>query len=245
MKLDLTWDGSDLGDITHFFICIKEAAFNTVGAKLKLKTRKGKIECLAWKYGDDIPLIIDELKPIFGLNKIGRHKCIIKKTRLLIARIKHVDENIFDNSKNQRKGNIDKIREHIVFRHLFGVLTTTDFLWYRASRGVMSFKEVSISFDKNSSHISDSNVNKWFEGERASILVTVRNLFSRIAIHKNKSPTSTILFARLQVDKVIRRINSNMVGIGSGFMTRSQMYLTYIIVDDAEKKQQKEEEEED
>lgn len=243
MKLDLSWDGSDLGDISRFFISIKEAAFDTVGAKLRIKTRKGKIECLAWKYTDDIPLIIDELKPIFGLEKIGRHKCIIQKTKLLIARIKDVDENIFNNSKIQRKDNIDKIREHIVFRHLFGVITTTDFLWYRASKGVMSFKEVGISFDKNSSHISDSNVSKWFEDDRASILVTVRSLFSRIATHQNKSPSSTILFARLQVDKIIRRINTNMVGISSGFMARAQMYLTYIVVDDAEKKQAKEEEE--
>jgi hypothetical protein len=234
MKLDLIWDGSDLGDISRFFISITEAAFDTVGARLKLKTGKKVIDCLAWKYKDDIPLIIDELKPIFGLRKIGRHKCVIQKVKLLIARIVDENENIFTGTKEQKKDNLEKIREHIVFRHLFGVVTTGEFLWYRPSRGVMSFKEQSVSFDKNSSHISDINVKRWFSNDRGKILKIVKRLFMRIVNRDDKCLTTAVLFIRIKIDKTIRRLNGNMVCIGSGFMTRCQMYLTYIACDEAE-----------
>src|SRR5438067_12449762 len=110
MRPVLKWDGSDLGDISDFYLEIWEPDIGFIGSRLNLNTDKGPAQVLAWKYKDDIPLIIDELKPIFGLRKIGRHKCTIHRVKLLIA--EYVEQG--ENSTSGEGHDINLIREHIV-----------------------------------------------------------------------------------------------------------------------------------
>ena len=41
---------------------------------------------------------------------------------------------------------VDKIKEHLVFRYLFGVITRGEFLWFRPSEGITSYKDYSINW---------------------------------------------------------------------------------------------------
>lgn len=222
MRLKLVWDGSDLGDITKYYIDIKPPKEGTSGSVLKLKTKYNVEKCLAWKYSNDIPLIVDELKPIFGLNKIGRHKCSIEGVKMIIARRENKEENIL----KKEEGNIDQIRECIVFRHLFGIITSSDSLWYRPGKGVISFKELTIDLNKNTSQINKTRVNKWFDGDYDLVTETV------IILLKRSSPEDYSLIKltqliRSKISNEINRINSEMSPIASCFMTRVQTYLSH------------------
>ena len=227
MVLDLLWDGSDLGDISKYYINIIKPIIGTVGAKLTLRIRKSNITCYAWKYKDDIPLIIDELKPIFGLIKIGRHKCIIEGVKLLIARIVDIEENITCGELKD----CDVIRQHLAFRYLLGVITRGEFLWYRPTHGLTSYKDCGITFVKESSSISISNINKWFDGERNNIISTIKILLK--STQSNEVSFIRIVQAiRIKIDAIIRKINQEYIYICSGFMSRVQIYLSHIQCDD-------------
>lgn len=223
MKLKLVWDGSDLGDITKYYIDIKPAREDTSGSILKLKTKHSIEKCFAWKYGNDLPLIVDELKPIFGLNKIGRHKCSIEGVKMIIAKRVDKEENIL----KKGEGSIDQIRECIVFRHLFGIITSGDSLWYRPSEGVISFKELTIDLNKNTSKINKTKINKWFDSDYDLVTETVIRLLKR----SNSEDYSLIKLTQLirsRINKVINKINPEMSPIASCFMTRVQTYLSHV-----------------
>ena len=220
MKLKLAWDGSDLGDITKYYLDIAEPLPNMSGSILKLNTKYDKIKCFAWKYKNDLPLIIDELKPIFGLAKIGRHKCTIEGIKILIA--KRVDKK--ENILKKDEGDIDSIRECIVFRQLFGILTNGNCLWYRPGTGVMSYKELTIDHNKTTSQISKININKWFDGDYGLITDTV------VILLKNSSEEDYSLTKLTQLARI--KINKNMSPIASGFMGRIQTYLSHVTSED-------------
>lgn len=224
MPLKLSWDGSDLGDITKYFVDICEPELDTVGSRLRLRTKQGKVECLAWRYKNDVPLVIDELKPVFGLNKIGRHKCKIKGTKLLLAKFTHIRENATEGNNED----IETIRLHIVFRHLFGLITRGEFLWYRPGEGVISYKELTITFSRESSIISEVNIKRWFDNNRANVITTVKKLISSHIPQDSNSLIKAVQIIRMEVDKVVRRINPEMIEIVTGFMSRMQIYLTYM-----------------
>lgn len=224
MKLKLTWDGSDLGDITEYYLDIKNPAPDTSGAILKLKTKYGNIKCFAWKYSNDIPLIVDELKPLFGLSKIGRHKCSIKGIKILIAR----RDNKIENVAKPGQGDIDDIRKCIIFRHLFGILTSGDCLWYRPGTGIISYKELTVDFNKKGSKLSKININKWFDGDYGLI----NNIVIEMLKSTNENDYSLIKLTQLvrsKISNTINRINKEMIPLSSGFMSRIQTYLSHTV----------------
>jgi hypothetical protein len=228
MKLKLTWDGSDLGDITKYYIDIKNPEENKSGAVLKLRTKYGDIKCFAWKYSNDIPLIIDELKPIFGLPKIGRHKCSIEGINMLIAR----RENKLENVLEPGQGDIDDIRRCIVFRHLFGIITYGDCLWYRPGTGIISYKELTVDFNKKGSKISKTNITKWFRGDYGLVnSITLEMLKS--TNKEDYTLTKLAQLTRCRINTVINRINKDMIAISSGFMSRIQTHLSHSVSENA------------
>lgn len=225
MSLVLSWDGSDLGDITYAYIKIRKPAAGRVGAVLTLQTKAGRVKCLAWSYKNDIPLVIDELKPILGLAKIGRHKCVIDGTKLLLAQ--RLDP--AENAAAKEDGDGDSVRYYILFRYFFGVITRGSFLWHRPSVGVISYKECTVSFTRQSSTISEANVKKWFGGNRNNVITAVRKLLKRLLAPGETSLVKLVQLLRIYISDTIRRVNSDLIEIASGFMERIQTYLTHIV----------------
>lgn len=74
------WDGSHIGNIEKLLYREFEG---------KLYFNNGEIGLISF-YKDAIPLIMDEMKPLFGLKKIGRHVCIYKKKRVMLSQY-HAD----------------------------------------------------------------------------------------------------------------------------------------------------------
>lgn len=230
----LNWDGSDIGDISAYYVDITAPKLNTAGAKLTLINGRTRIRCLAWKYENDVPLIIDELKPLFGLTKIGRHKCVLFEVKLLIAKIVHSDENVLEEHHHSSLSDqyLDTVEEIIVFRYITGLSTRGEFLWYRDGE-VLSYKDTRITFSREVSNISERNIKTWFLGDRTRVCLAMKRLLenSPLAAKATSSPTirsrlgRIVQLLRVELLAKIRRLNDDLVSIVIGIISRIQFLI--------------------
>lgn len=146
-----SWDGTDLGVYDSDIIC-NCISTNIEGDKndvyWKLNIRQISEIVIAKTFKDSHQLIIDEIKPLFGIPKLGTHTIVIDKKKYIIIRpaIVHRNSILFDCYKAvypdcsffifhdlalSNIGNIkqmpsqfkDQIRRLIVLRYLLSVQT--------------------------------------------------------------------------------------------------------------------------
>lgn len=108
----IPWNGSDIGDITH--IVIREQVFEK---RILLTFFNGEKAHITGKT-DSISLIIDELKPVFGLDKVGRCLCTYRGQKGMLHRC---------NSREYSLENVDfsipvkEIQKVFMFRWFLGL----------------------------------------------------------------------------------------------------------------------------
>ncbi len=227
--MNLIWDGSHLGDISEYFVSIEEPEKGKIGSILTLKDKNKLIVCYAWLYSDKIPLLIDELKPIFGLPKIGRHSCIIQDTKILIAKREHIRENLFDPKFNPHS--MSELQELIILRYILGIVTINDNFWYRPKVGLILYRDITIDFDKKSTKISDKKIEKYFDNERSNMALTMERILKKscVALEANpKSPTHLTRIQqliRIKIEETVRRIDPDMIHIVVNILNRIQNLL--------------------
>ena len=200
-EIKLRWDGSNLGDISNALVRIEPVEYNKIGNKCILKI-DGLTKCFIFLYKDDIPLILDEIKPIFGLEKIGRHKCTINKKKYILARLVDDKENVLDHITESHKK--EQAQDVIIFRHIMGLTSHKDFMWCRNSN-VLSFRDVKIVYEKST--ISNTLMKKYFDD------IFPCDVLNRLVNH------SVNLFSREQkiqlmlskIRSVVSRINNNLI----------------------------------
>ena len=225
----LLWDGSHLGDISEYFISINEPEDGKIGSKLNLKIKNRIVTCYAWKFKNKLPLLIDELKPLFGIPKIGRHTCIIHENHLLIARCINKNENIYDSLIHEIDN--EKMEELITLRHIFGILGSSNSFWYRPTVGVMLYRDITINFDKKTSKISDSLINKYFDSDRERVELAMERLLRKSCVSHNINPSSPThllkiqQLLRIEIEKVIRRLDPDLIYINVCILSRIQNLL--------------------
>ena len=226
--MNLLWDGSDLGNITENFVSITEPKEGRVGSELVIKTANGNITCLAWKYKNDVPLVVDELKPVFGLKKIGRHKCIIKKVKLLIAR--YDGGNAFDEKLDEC--DVETMREHLIFRHLFGVTNYGEYMWLTLNGEIISYKETMLTYKKKSSDLQVCKVKRWFGADDELVGITMSKLLSKFKNRKklgDQTPNYRIIqLISMEVRGIICRVSIEISYMFNGFLSRLHNYILNI-----------------
>jgi hypothetical protein len=224
--LHLKWDGSDLGDITDYFVSLEEPDQEKIGSKLVLNINGKEITCLSWKYKDNTPILVDELKPIFGIPKIGRHKCIINNIEMLIAQRKYKNENIF--IKDIHLYSLNQMEEIITLRFILGVIYRGDNFWFRPLCGIMLYYDNIIDFDRSTSLISKSTLKKHFDSNPENIkLAMIRLLKKSIVANKididNEFYYIRILqLLRMEIEKVIKRVDPDFIWINTLIISRIQ-----------------------
>ena len=203
----LLWNGSNLGNITNNVIKILPPRLNGLGEFLHMRYESTDIICHIYKYKDDIPLIIDEIKPIFGLEKIGRHTCLIKNKKYLLSQICEENEYIFNEVEN--KYDIQQIRETIAFRYIMCITTTGNFLWYRKS-SVLSYKDCSINPSRDDFKLSLVIIKKWFENDNNMIYDTIYHMLIKICNNKYNL-RYTVRQIVFNISAIILQINKNFI----------------------------------
>jgi hypothetical protein len=85
-----TWDGSDIGSIDDIiFDCAKVDDDHLLTLwSLTKKNQYKLIRAKILKYKNEVPIIIDECKPLFGLKKVGKHKASLNGTKIILVNYK-------------------------------------------------------------------------------------------------------------------------------------------------------------
>lgn len=129
-----------------------------------------------------LSIVIDELKPYFGLHKTGTHIIKMKgKTKRVIYRTMDTQDESFDNnmlSMSDRKDFIPLVQQLLVYRDIFGVSPNTiNDMRIRKEKSiayVVSFGDkFSINVKSNTNNVggkpmSQTLINKWFVDQNVS-----------------------------------------------------------------------------
>lgn len=214
-----TWDGSDIGFIDPYIRKWKPYKGQT------LLFLHGGFKAYANRLDEksgSISLIADELKPLFGLKKLGRHKCLIGDNPAIITKIEG-QESIFTTEKGENNPKlIPYVQKCYVYRWALGLSSNVDSsLWIRSYTSgvsiVTSYLEIKYMYPeekdkKQISRIPDVAVKKWFGNDWSKTVEIVENMFDEKSLAK----------VRLEVDSIIRRIDRSHVGWAQQILRRIQ-----------------------
>lgn len=205
----MKWDGSNLGDITSHI-----EAYNGIFIKLKNESEIMRI----YKFEDCVPLIADELKLLFGIIKIGRHRAIINGTDVLLCRVDGIEYEF----QYMPGMSTDEIQRSYVFRWALGLVSKgeSSLCLRKYKSGIVaitSFIDRKIDYDEDKvrgSKITQTAIKKWFESP-TKIAAILNQFFKKEDLFK----------LRCEIDSVIRRIDPSLSWWTMAIINRIQSKL--------------------
>lgn len=225
----LTWDGTDITNIISD-MTIYECKNNKITYWIlrKLDSVTGIYNdqtCIVRSCKNTTSCLIDELKPIFGLKKLGTHWCKINnRFKLLIKPVTNKDGYIQEELKLNlcnfpiRKLLKLQIQEIFVFRELLGVTCTyeSSIILREGANQIypMSFYEPNMSL--NDTKILPCKIlEKWFN--HTSVDTVVKRL---LKIHNIYNMASTLHDLRTKIEETIERVDRQNIGYKSIILNR-------------------------
>lgn len=201
MTTKYIWDGSHLGSIDDDLL-----SYEIRDSRVYVKFKQG-FEAIANRFDNSIPIIADELKPLFGLPKIGRHRCLIDNRESIISKVECKDEHPFA-TQMAKTELVPYIQKCYVYRWILGLTQNTDTsLWIRKYKSgiecVTSYRDVSVGYEKKSAQgscIPKIAVKKWF-GSWDQVNKLVQYIFA------NKK----LCTIRFEIETIVRRIDPQQV----------------------------------
>ena len=196
-----TWDGTFIGEIDKDKI-IKESKLDKYDVIELINDEL----MIVTKYKTNIPLILDELKPLFNIKKLGRNSAMLKGKKVILTKITK-DCKIF----NSEEFFEEDIRLSYYFRYMVGLIQNTDKTLIISDRYITSFKEDNIDFNK--SDLTKVCFKKWFENDWYDIKEMTLDLT------KNK-----MLF-KFKLDEVIMRIDDEYLYLSFKIIDRMNQLI--------------------
>ena len=230
------WDGSYLGQYTKSVIDWKLETKRSKYCQLNIDGEVTICEIKSVK--SHIPCVVDEIKPYFGLKKLGTHDLHIGKTLYQIIKATlpslgglqedyRLDEivKIHGGAQNLPEELISQVRKIYIFRNILGISQSFDrSIRIRLEDNVMipiSFTENKMEPDINKP-ISKVAIKKWFDGND---MIIPDILFEMLSIDDVNEIEYTIPIIRSEIDKVIKRIDRNLVILNSLLTRNIQKYI--------------------
>lgn len=242
----LKWDGSDI--TTYVKNCQITSGKYGRYRYLKLVHTKTQqtVYCIKRRITNTLSLIIDELKPIFGLSKMGTHRAYYKGDLVLLIRVESISvdfvglesiqefiryERTLKESLEQQPDIISawlfrrQVQEIFAFRELLGISRSYEST-IRIRTGTnfnypISFYELSLTpypSDSTKQFISDKMLNKWFYDYDVSLDDTIKRMLNINTDLTNL--TEQIMKLRDALDDVIYRIDKSMIAYSSYIIDR-------------------------
>lgn len=193
MSYNLSWDGTYLGDVT---ILVKTIELET---NFVLVTFTNNEQAYMFKFENNIPLIADELKPLFGLVKVGRNSATINNNKVILCRKIGTEFNYGEKDQTI----LSNLQRIYIFRWTLGFVITSQLRKRVLNNGIsfiLSYSEVSINYDKNNnrrSHIPDKYLYLFPDGVDS----VVKNMFTK----------DDFSMLRFKIENTIRRIDQKYV----------------------------------
>ncbi len=238
------WDGSHLGTLK--IDQVYEHDTIKVGRLLKicdLTVNQYTTTCLVKSIESLLPAILDELKPIFSLEKIGTHT-FRHGGRLMIAYKPYlVHDEVFpeltlDNIHVSLVKKIeDQVRLNLAFREIFGITDTHEkslIVRYKNPSNLLEIPTV-ISFlepgsvagqqDGLESILAQTLVDRWFSHDDPN--KTMERAVADLICLNRDSPETSLGYYRPLVEEVINRVDSSLITYLDLFFDRLSLYLPY------------------
>lgn len=205
------WDGSFLGNYTEEEAKIQGDHCIINGVRYYIKHKKDTIYC-----------IIDEIKPLFGIKKIGTHRLNIGNKAFVIYNLELPDKintvYSYDYKKFTPKYRTE-VRKILIFRYLFGITPLSDRSILADINGKnpeeeicepLGFNELSVSIVKHKDVMFTQSINnKWFKTNEKSIILDKMILYNKLG------PVECFNTLRTNMCEIINRIDKNQISLES------------------------------
>lgn len=233
----LKWDGTHLGQFHESIILAKTKTKHGRYWKIKIpltdkpEPREVEVYCLAKIVKNFFPAIIDEIKPIFGLPKMGTHTLRIEGFLYLIIRIPTIRGIIIeDHCLNELTINpttnmlfCRQVQEILCFRDLLALSST-----YESSIHVrymepnhpfpISFVENNMNFTENKRPVlSKRMIKRWF-GDTPINIVLLRLM--RIGKDDLRRFPEILAKYRKDIEEAINRVNKDSIWCSNFILNR-------------------------
>lgn len=235
----LRWDGSDIADIVaQKNVIIHEAMFEgeTVFWRLNIwdeSKEKWYFEYCTIRSVSNISLccFLDEIKPIFGLEKTGTHRLKFKNKDLVLYKCNEEKGNIvtdFKLSLLEKPGRLkDRIRKVFVFRDLLKITKTYEssivIRKEKLKTKILSFYEPGVKPDSDKI-LPDTVLEKWFnEASADEILKEMTGVEDADGINPYLSEIKT------RLERVCLRIDPDLIIMVDEIISRLRSKLQFLV----------------
>lgn len=213
--IHLKWDGSNIGPIDdNIYQCRKSEDDHILTLwYMNDKEEIKLIDVKVLKYKNEVPIIVDECKPIFGLKKVGKHKATLKGEMVILVRYKgdislkkFFTMTLMKPSK-MGKPFIDEIRKLFVFRWFMCLNNNFDnTVEVRTGSGInfpISCRENTFNYDPDdkATRIPNTVMKHWFEDDEFLVDDCILNFV------KDKD----VCMLRFEIQKVIMKFDKQLI----------------------------------
>jgi len=222
--IQLKWDGSDIGAIDENIYDCKQFDNDHV-LTLWYQNSKGEFklsQVKILKYKNEIPIIIDECKPLFGLKKVGKHKAILKDNPIILVRYQgdvSLSRYFKDMGITYKKAGepfIHELRKIFIFRWFMCLVNNFEnIIEVRTGTAMnhpISYKENSFNYDSTSfsTRIPKTIIKKWFNNDELLVDTMITEFI------KEKD----ISILRFEIQKIIMKFDKNLISWNNGIFER-------------------------
>jgi len=234
---DILWDGSNLGDLD--LLDIKWNIKKENRTVWIFKWKEQNIACEVVNIQNNIPCVLDEMKYIFGIPKIGTHTVTHGKKIYLLKRIRSENRSvasiILDKSINNYIIDMNnmisnQIREILVFRQVCGINPTHESkIVIREGYDQiypLSWEEKGITMNREDSVLSSTLFSKWFDDTTFyKTLHTLLKITENENSEDNEYYSLRLMEIRIDIENIINRLDSNLIWFVDYIIYRAQHYL--------------------
>ena len=220
------WDGSNVTDIISKSDIYQGKYNDKIYWMIKYDNNKiiEEVICIIKSCKNTIPCLIDELKPVFGLPKLGTHWFIYKKKMKMLIKCVRTKKGYIKEEITLNKIEVCtrllilQIQEIFTFRELLGVTCS-----YESSIIIRESKNsiYPISYYDPNMTIKDVKVipftvlNKWFKG------TSIDNVVKRLLkIYKIDRIGEVLYNIRNKIEKIIERVDKRAISYKTCIINR-------------------------
>jgi hypothetical protein len=224
IPIKFTWDGTDIGPIDKsIYSCVKSEDDHIL--YIWTRNQKGEhklIPVKILKYKNDIPIIIDECKPLFGIKKVGKHKATLKSFPVILIRYqgdislkRYLSDTMMTPDKTG-KYFIEEIRKVFAFRWLLCLNNNFEnTIEVRTGAGInypISCRENTFNYDSSSvsTRIPKTIIHTWFENKEELLDKTISSLV--------KDKDLSVL--RFEIQKIIKKFDKQLISWNNGIFEK-------------------------
>ncbi len=226
------WNGSDITNFINDERTVIEEATNEKNKYWKITNGKKSEICLIRSSTNTQACLIDEIKPVFKLEKIGTQWFKFKGKNMILLK-PHIEKNyvVEDLSLDELGFNKEietEVQNIFIFREILGMSKNFEKSIILRNKGFyikpISFYDPNMNPIHEGKVIPETIINKWFKN--TDLDEAVLKLFK---IDKLEDITNLLLNLKTKLDEIFLRVDPNLITNIDEILTRIRSRLQFIL----------------